>query len=39
MRTLFHGSRTEVEYPKIQIQKFHKGTTDLIPPMIEHVIE
>ena len=24
MRTLFHGSRTEVEYPEIRVQKFHK---------------
>ena len=24
MRTLFHGSRMEVEYPEIRVQKFHK---------------
>ena len=24
MRTLFHGSRIEVEYPEIRVQKFHK---------------
>lgn len=24
MRTLFHGSRIEVEYPEIRVQKYHK---------------
>ena len=24
MRTLFHGSRIEVRYPEIRVQKFHK---------------
>ncbi len=24
MRTLFHGSRIEVKYPEIRVQKFHK---------------